>query len=152
MSLAELRLTYAPDDEWIGKIKASVTSGAFSGQSAAWFDRGFVKTSFVLALKGFPLSQDCPPTLEGGFGSKERQGELDQCHLRVVVVPYGNRGTLLVRVELASEVWKTPDQDKLHTVSVRFTTHYSEIGIFADQLDEMLDGKRGDAVLRGFDG
>ena len=36
---AEIRVSYRPDNEWLGQLDASVTSGAFSGKGSAWFDQ-----------------------------------------------------------------------------------------------------------------
>jgi hypothetical protein len=149
MSPAELRLTYKPDDEWLGELDAVVSSGAFSGCGSAWFDRANVKKTFVAALRAFPLTSASPPVIEGGFWSKDKQGGLDQCHLRIEVTPYDSRGTLLVRIDLATQSWKTPDIDRQHAVTVRFLTGYAAIAEFADTLDRVLDGVTEQAVLKG---
>jgi hypothetical protein len=143
---AELRLTYQPDDEWVGELNAIVTSGAFSGQGTAWFDRKTLKESFIAALRAFPLTPAAPPMIEGGFWSKENRGSLDQCHLRLAITPYNPRGTLLVRIDLASPSRSTPDLDRQQTVTVRFWTEYAAIAEFADQLDRVLDGTKEQAV------
>jgi len=149
MSAAELRMTYRSDDDWTGQIIATVKSGAFSAQGSAWFDRANVNKTFVASLRAFPLLSASPPTLEGGFWSREGHGILDQCHLRIIIKPYNARGTLLVHVDLATEVWKTPDADLQNSATVRFLTEYAAVDGFADQLERVLDGETEEAVLKG---
>jgi hypothetical protein len=149
MSAAELKLTYAPDDEWLGEVTAIVRSGAYSGKGTAWFDRGSLKDKFIARLRSFPLTSEMPPTFEGGFGRKGEHGGVDQCHLRVAIKPYNSRGTLLVHVDLASEAWKTPDADQQNSATIRFLTEYAAVGTFADDFEKVLDGAKEQAVLRG---
>ena len=148
MSASELRLTYRPDDEWVGELDAVVSSGAFSGRGSAWFDRAYLKETFVAALRAFPLTPTAPPMVEGGFW-KDNQRGLDQCHLRIVVTPCDSRGTLVARIDLATRWWKTPDIDQQHSVTVRFLTDYSAIAEFAGALDRVLDGANEQAILKG---
>src|SRR5829696_8457309 len=110
MSASELRVAYQADDDGTGKIIATAKSGEFSARGAAWFNPIDVKRTFVAALRSFPLTATAPAFIEGGYGSKERPGSLE-CHLRIAVKPYDVRGTLLVHVDLSSEVWTTPDAD-----------------------------------------
>jgi hypothetical protein len=148
MSASELQVTYRTDDDWTGQIIATVKSGEFSARGAAWFDRINVKQTFLAALRSFPLTAIAPALIEGGFGSKERPGSLE-CHLRIAVKPYDSRGTLLVHVDLSSEVWTTPDADLQNLATIRFTTEYAAVDRFAQEFEEVLDGKRDVAVLTG---
>jgi hypothetical protein len=149
MSDALLRLSYSPDDNYCGEVTVTVISGAFAGRSKAWFDRVSIKETFIVALKSFPLSSTEPPTLEGGFWNKEELAKIDQCHLRITVVPYDLRKVPLVRVELATQVWKTADADQQHTVTARFLTEYAALDRFASDFELVLDGKSKEAILRG---
>jgi hypothetical protein len=152
MSAAELRLTYRPDNEWLGQLDAAVTSGAFSGTGSAWFDRKWLKETFITALSAFPLSTSEPPKIESGFWSKEAAETLEQCHLRIVIRPYDTRGSLLVKVDLATESRATPDKDRQQSVTARFLTEYAAIQAFASHLEQVLDGKRDVAVLSAIKG
>jgi hypothetical protein len=147
MSTAELRVTYRSDEEWTGEIIAAVKSGAFSTQGSAWFDRTDVKKAFLVNLRSFPLTSANPATIEGGFWNG--QGGLDQCHLRVSIKPYNARGTLLVHVDLASEVRKTPDADLQNCATIRFLTEYAAVDGFAGQFEKVLNGEKDEAVLQG---
>jgi hypothetical protein len=146
---AELRVAYRPDDEWCGQLDAIVKSGSFSGAGSAWFDRQSVKENFIAALHRFPISASNPPMVESGFGSKERPGTLEQCHLRIAIRPYDVRGTLLVQVDLAAESWTTPDSDQQQSVITRFLTEYAAVEVFASNLKQVLNGERDFAVLPG---
>jgi hypothetical protein len=101
--MAELRVTYSSDDGWTGELKAVAKCSGFFGEGSAWFDRSHLKENVVPAFRMFPISGSQPPTIEGGFWSKERRGEQEQCHLRIAILRFGSRGQLVVRVELAGE-------------------------------------------------
>jgi hypothetical protein len=149
MSATELRLSFRLDETWLGELDAVVKSGAFSGQGSAWFKPVSLKETFVAALRAYPLTSTAPPMMEGGFGSMKNPGSLDQCHLRIVVTPYDSSGTLLARIDLATQSWKTPDIDQQQSVTVRFLTEYAAVGEFADALDRVLDGSNEQAILKG---
>jgi hypothetical protein len=149
MSVAELRVSYRPDDQWNGQLGATVRSGAFSGRGSAWFSRKRLKEIFTAQLRAFPLSETDPPVIEGGFWSKEQPGTLDQCHLRITVRPYNLRGTLLVHVDLATDSWTSPDNDQQQSVTARFLAEYETLREFASHLEQVLDGRRDEALLEG---
>lgn len=143
---AELRLSYRPDDAWHGQLEATVISGAFSGNGSAWFSREHLKETFVAALRLFPLLASELPIIEGGFWSKENQGDLEQCHLRIRVQPRDARGSLLLQVDLATESYVAPDHDQQQSVTTRFLTEYVALDTFAVQLEQVLDGTLESAV------
>jgi hypothetical protein len=148
MSAPELQIIYRTDEDWTGQIIATVKSGAFSAQGAAWFDRVNVTKTFLAGLRSFPLTSINSPLIEGGFWS-ENPGSLDQCHLRIAIKPYDSRGTLLVHVDLSSEVWKTPDADLQNSATIRFLAEYAAVDGFAVQFEQVLEGTREVAVLKG---
>ncbi|MCA1412758.1 hypothetical protein I6F30_16680 [Bradyrhizobium sp. NBAIM20] len=149
MSAPELQVVYRTDEEYTGQIRATVKSGPFSAAGAAWFDRINVKETFLVALRKFPLPENDPPTLEGGFWQSGNPKRLDQCHLRISIRPYDRRGTLLVHVDVSSEVWKTPDADLQNSASLRFRAEYPAVEAFTREFEEVLDGKREIAILTG---
>jgi hypothetical protein len=149
MSASELRLVYRTDEEYTGQIRATVKSGQFSAEGAAWFDRINVKTTFLAALRTFPLRTNDPPMLEGGFWNRGNPKSLDQCHLRISIKPYNSRGMLLVHVDVSSEVWKTSDADLQNSATIRFCAEYTAVDIFAKEFEQILDGKREVAILKG---
>jgi hypothetical protein len=148
MSASELQVAYQADDDGTGKIIAIVKSGEFSARGAAWVNPDVVIRTFVTALRSFPLTAT-PALVEGGFWSKENPGSLEQCHLRIAVKPHDSRGTLLVHVDLSSEVWTTPDADLQNLATIRFTTEYAALDRFAQEFEQVLDGERDVAVLTG---
>jgi hypothetical protein len=141
MSAPELQVVYRTDEEYTGQIRAIVKSGQFSAEGAAWFDRINVKETFLVALRKFPLSENDPPTLEGGFWQSGNPERLDQCHLRIRIRPCDRRGTLLVHVDASSEVWKTPDADLQNSASIRFRAEYPAVETFAREFEESLTGR-----------
>lgn len=149
MSVSELQVSYRTDEEHTGQIIACVRSGDFSARGAAWFGRVHVKDTFVAGLRTFPLDANSPPVLEGGFWSKGNRDVLEQCHLRITIKPFYSNGTLLVQVDLASEVWASPDADLQNFATVRFRAEYPAIDAFATEFEEVLDGRREVATLKG---
>jgi hypothetical protein len=145
MSDAELRVTYLPDDQWLGELTAVVRSGAFSGQGTAWFSRSDLKERFVASLSSFPLSSTAPPTIEGGTGKDDDF----QSHLRVTVKPYNARGILLVQVDLVSDYRQAAIMDAPNSATIRFLTEYALVNTFAKDLHQVLDGTKERAVLKG---
>jgi hypothetical protein len=145
MKKAALQVMYVSGGDGIGEVFATVKSGAFSAEGSAWFGRGL--EDFLRGLRSYPLSSENPPMIEDGFW--DGKGGLDRCHLRISVKPYNSRGTLLVHVELASEVRDTPDVDLQNSASIRFLTEYAAVDRFAAELEQILDSKRAVAVLEG---
>jgi hypothetical protein len=141
--MAELTLSWSPNgEEYLGVLDATVTSSEFSGHSFAWFDRRWLKDNFVAPLETYPLSAAQPPKIERHLWDR------DHGVLRIAVTPYNSRGTLLVRVDLATDVQSGPDEDLQHAITVRFLTEYEAVRKFAAEFDAVLDGRRENAILR----
>lgn len=149
-AMAELMMTFAPDDDHgLGQLTCVAESGGFSGRGSAYFDRAQLKTEFIAQLAAFPLSDSAPPTMAGGFGSREGSRALGQCHVRIVIQPHGSRGQLLVRADLAGEFRISADADLQQAVTIRFLTDYAAVARFASDLAKVLDGESEALVLRG---
>jgi hypothetical protein len=86
------------------------------------------------------------PTFEGGWS---KEGGIGQCYLRVAIRPHNSRGTLLVHVDLASPSERTPDADLQNSATLRFLTEYAAVEAFADDFEKVLDGVKGQAILKG---
>jgi hypothetical protein len=54
-----------------------------------------------------------------------------------------------VHVDVSSEVWKTPDADLQNSATVRFRAEYAALDRFVEEFEQVLDGKRDVAVLKG---
>jgi hypothetical protein len=148
MRKSQLRLTMEPDDEFTVELHAEVTSSAFSGRGSAWFNPLQVRQTFVPALKAYPLPSDNPPTLVGGYGSRDdARGLPDHGYLRVIVRPHGLRGSLLVLTEIATAMQSGADDDLQQACTTRFLTSYMALDEFAATLDRLLDGKCDEAIL-----
>jgi hypothetical protein len=52
-------------------------------------------------------------------------------------------------VDVSSEVWKTPDADLQNSATVRFRAEYAALDRFVEEFEQVLDGKRDVAVLKG---
>jgi hypothetical protein len=143
--MAELTVTWSPDDDYLGTLDVQVQSAGFAGHSYAWFDKAHLKKTFVAALRTYPLDADSPPLLEGNdLVSAEATKSL-----RIAVTPYDLRGTLVVRVDLASWGDHSPKGDTQHMLTARFLTEYGMLVQFAADLEALLDGTKDAATLRG---
>jgi hypothetical protein len=52
-------------------------------------------------------------------------------------------------VDVSSEVWKTPDADLQNSATVRFRAEYAVLERFVAEFEQVLDGTREVAILRG---
>jgi hypothetical protein len=143
--MAELTAMWSSDGEELGTLDVEVRSGSFAGHSYAWFDQAHLKSTFIVALKAYPLDPVSPPVLEGS----ELMGTEGPRSVRVTVMPHDRRGTLLVRVDLASWGYPNPSSDREHTLTARFLTEYGMLTRFAEELEALLDGSKETATLRG---
>ncbi|WP_244066647.1 hypothetical protein [Bradyrhizobium sp. Ce-3] len=145
MSAEGLRVVYKPDEDGTGEIIATAKSGDFAAQGSAWFNPDRVKAFFLANLQAFPLASANPPMLEGGYPNRE--GGLDQCHLRISIQPYNTRGALVVRVDLASPAYNAGHAELRNSATISFLTEYAAVAGFAKQFSQVLDGKKDEAVL-----
>jgi hypothetical protein len=67
----------------------------------------------------------------------------------VTVKPYNARGILLVQVDLVSDYRQATVIDAPSSATIRFLTEYALVNAFAKDLDQVLDGTKERAVLRG---
>lgn len=136
MSVSELQISYLPAGDWSGEIVATIKSGAFRAEGAAFFNPDHVKDTFVPKLRSYPLNASALPILK----------DSNECRdFRIVISPYDARGTLLVSVDLRSPPADVP----YSRATIHFFTGYAEINVFAEELEQLLFGPRETAVLRG---
>ncbi|MCG7392767.1 hypothetical protein MHY87_07605 [Microvirga sp. ACRRW] len=143
--MSHIRLKYKPEDEWHGAVEVVAQTSTFSGRGSAYFSLEVMR-EFSERLKIYPLSEEAPPKIESGFGSPSEA--LKQIHVGLTIQPYSSSGKLLVVVELASEVWSTPNIDLQQQLRTRFLTEYWAITEFQESLDRTLGGN-GEAFLQG---
>jgi hypothetical protein len=147
--MAELTLSWSPNgDEYLGILDASVSSGDFSGHGYAWFDRRQIKDTFIAAMRAYPLSAACPPKIEGSHRVGYTSNGKKPVELGIMIAPYNSRGALLVRIDLASEMHTSPDENLQHTITARFIVHYDALRKFSTDLEALLNGTRESVVLR----
>jgi hypothetical protein len=83
------------------------------------------------------LQPDRLPRLAGGYG--DSVDRLDETHLAILIAPYDVRGTLRVRVELATPASETHEKDVHQEARLQFLTHYADIARFRSSFAAMLD-------------
>lgn len=143
----KLILTYTPDNEFDGKLCASIESVGYSGQGAAWFSVDQMH-AFCTALGAYPISSDTPPSLSGGYCSDEGN-ELVQTHVGLTIAPYDVRGSLLVSVRLSSPIWELEGHDLYRSVAVHFRTDYPSLYRFRASLMALVGSETDAATLHG---
>jgi hypothetical protein len=146
--MAELRISYAPDDEWMGETTVRVVSEGFAGTTAAWIGVRDIR-DFAKSLDRYPMPPEQPSVFEAGLGGTLDGRKPPQTLVRVTVKPQGVRGDLLVRAELATEVWENEDADCRQMVVARFMTEYALVERFARSLEGVASGRIEEAVLEG---
>jgi len=142
--MSRLTLHYAPEDEWHGRVSASVVSSDYAGRSSGWFSVDQLR-AFCAALEAYPISPDAPVLL-GGFWKEEG---IDQAHIRLSVSGYDPQGGLVVAVRLAKPIWKSEVHDLHHAVVTHFRTDYPSLDRFRASLLALIDGRTAVAELDG---
>jgi hypothetical protein len=99
--------------------------------------------------RAFPLSEENPPTLEGGFYSAVHRGMLEHVMVGIRVSQFDIHGRLLVRTTLATDGGEVPDRMLQHIVTTRFLTDYAALDTFCRDLGRLLQGGDGQALLHG---
>jgi hypothetical protein len=146
--MGELRISYEPDDEWMGKITVRIVAGAFAGEGSAWINASNID-EFAKSLDRYPLPTDPPSIIEGGHGGTLDGRRPPQTLVRVTIKPQGPRGDLLVCAELQTDVWRDDDSDLHQSVVARFKTEYALLERFARSLVGVAAKRVKEAVLEG---
>jgi hypothetical protein len=142
-----LRLRFDPEDEWHGRLTATVSASRFAGQGSAWFATDELRR-FAAAVSVFPLREDDLPRIAGGFWDKTGADVLDQVHLSIELAPHSPRGSIRVTTRLATAVWNTETVDLASNVTARFLVTYGDLGLFASSLFDMIEGRSAEAELQ----
>jgi len=143
--MSQLRFRYEPDDEWSGKLIVMCEANGFAGKGEAWFSPEDLR-SFANAAEAYPFTQASPPSLSGGFGASEARGE--QVHVGVLFEPHDVRGMVRATVRLATEVWRTEEQDLGTCAVIRFFVTYGDLAPFGSDFRDLIDGKAPEAILQ----
>jgi hypothetical protein len=128
-----------------GELSAEVQSHGFCGTGYANFDLKVLRER-ARAFTKFPLSSGEAVYIEGGYWSKEDATTLVQEHLYVGISPVDSRGTLMLRVRLATP--GDADESPLRNrISVEFNIEYQQLAKFADDLAALAMGQAPEVVL-----
>jgi hypothetical protein len=144
-----LSFQFEPEDEWHGKLIATVSASGFAGQGAAWFGTDELRR-FAESASAYPLREEALPSIAGGFW-REGVGESEvpeQVHLSVAIAPHDARGAVRVTVRLASQVWDSETIDLACGVTVRFKATYGDLDRFAASFMALVEGRSVAADLR----
>jgi hypothetical protein len=148
MTRGYLRVRFLRDDDWIGELVADAASDGFSGRSSAWFHRQTIE-EFAQALVRYPLANESPPTIAGGYGAPDTSDRLEQEHLGITADPLGTRGQIGVQVRLATPLEQGSRPESQCCCRVEIRTTWEPLSRFSRQLLAVLDGSADEALLNG---
>jgi hypothetical protein len=130
-----LKLTYIPEDELHGELRAEATHAGFSGKASAWFDADTLR-QFVALLHQWPPVLEVPVKLRGGyFSDSTTSSEPVETHIGIAIAQRGSRGRYWVEAELAD-----PDAEILpQSATIRFLAEPAALLRFASEMVSILD-------------
>lgn len=137
---------YRPEDEWHGEMLASVNSAEYAGRGAAWFSMEQLQ-SFGAALEVFPISEDAPVSLVGGFWKDDET--IDQVHVGISIAPYDRVGGLVASVRLSTPTWEDARHDLYHSTVAHLRTDYACLATFRMSFLALIEGQSDVATLEG---
>ena len=146
-STNKLIVRFADDGDGTGHVWVGASAKGFAGTGEAWLDTAILK-EFAQALTRYPLPENDPPTLSGGFLFSGR-ADLEQEHVFLQVYPADALGHLRVHVRLATEVWPPNHIRTQHRVQLEIHTGYQALLEFSRMLNAVIQGKADEAVLIG---
>ena len=149
MSNHYLSIRFQDDNDGTGKLIARAESRGFAGAAGAYFNITQVE-EFAVAISAFPLpQQDQRRSIEGGFGKKERPGELEE-HLGLTVYPIDvKRGYVGIQIRMATELWEGSRPQSQHQAKIEIVTTYEPLARFSADILKLVRGDTEEAVLLG---
>lgn len=141
-----VRLTFQPENEWIGELFVEAQVRGFVARGSAWFNRSSIK-EFSDRLARYPLAEDDRIELVGGVGVSP-DGIPEHVRFRLSVRPFGSRGLLLVEVDLSEETILSGPADLIQSASLKFITTYGAVDRFRSSSGALLEGGQ-EAILYG---
>lgn len=140
-----LRVTFRPDDEWLGQLKVRASVYGFSAIGEAWFNKDDLR-AFAQALAVYPLPKADAPTITGGHGGNG--GRIPaQTLVSLKFEPYDARGTIKATIHLETDNWDGQHHDLHNHATLRFLVTYGDLGRFGPALIDLVDGRSDEAVL-----
>lgn len=147
-SQGRLTLRFDDDGDGTGKLIAQAQSNGFSGEGGAWFSQIELQ-EFADALAAFPIPEEKPPEVVGGFYKNDGSGELTQEHLGLKVYPIDHRGHLGIQVRIATELWGDERPESQQMVRLEIFTSYEPLLKFSKDLKALIVGRIHEATLDG---
>jgi len=141
-----LKLRFEADTDGTGELFAEAHSGGYSGIGSAWFNENQLIGFAQNLASAYPLRQDEPLKLEGGFYSKSGAG-LEQLHLGLKFYPIGSTGQIGCRVVLNTPTYEHNRPDSQSSLAVELHTTYEQLGAFARSLEALAKGNMDEAIL-----
>lgn len=139
-----LYLQFEPEDEWHGKLFATVAADGFAGSGSAWLSTSDIR-EFAAAASAYPLPAECSPILSGGLGGNATQRP--QTTMLIRLDQHDALGAVRVTVQLATEIWNSQERDLARSLTARFLVTYGDLGRFGTALSDLLAGRTSEAVL-----
>jgi hypothetical protein len=146
MAMSSLRLTYEPEDEWHGELRAVVTSDGFAGVGSAWFTTDELR-AFCDRLGDYPLRPDALPVLAGGYWKLDADVR-EQTHLSIRISPHNASGALRVSATLAEPGEADDDPERVRRAETWFVVAYNDLSRFQSALKRVLLGQAVEATLQ----
>jgi hypothetical protein len=140
-----LAFRFEREDEWHGKLFATVSADGFAGEGGAWLNTDQLR-EFGQRLSAFPLVKEDPPSISSGFGANA--DSLEQVHVSISLHPHNARGAVRATVELATEVWNGEEADLACSATVRFLVTYGDLARFGPEFLDLIDGRAVSATLQ----
>ena len=128
-----LTLHFILDADGTGKLIAEFRSMGFAGRGSAWFGLDELR-ELAAQLSQFPLPQQEPVGVAGGFWNDDKPGTLEQVHLQMSAYPIGSLGVIGLRIQVATPIYSSDRPNEYRYAGAELRTTYEELGRFAEQL------------------
>lgn len=133
-----LEYEFSRDDDDFGWLAAAVETPKFKARNGMWVQWQDVG-DFAAALSTYPFQADSPVTGEWGFSEAEKYTAIT----KVIIVPNGSTGSIVVNVSLADYY-----QPEVCCMTL-FETDYPALDRFREAIERMMSRRTGEAVLEG---
>ncbi len=97
-------------------------------------------------IGAYPLGDEAKRGIESGYCLRPGS-QLQEVHVALSAHQIDARGSLSVRVRLATPVGTWGRPEVRHAVEMEFPTTYSALTVFATQLSQLADGTAAEAAL-----
>jgi hypothetical protein len=129
-----LKLIYIEDGSTLGELSAQVHANGFSG-----FGSAFISKETLLQNSNefgkYPLSNNTPPVIEGGYLTQPKQ-----TNLRIFAYPLDSVGLIGLSIYLSTFINPDDQIESQHSVTVNLQTNYEELKRFSDNLKKLAEG------------